>query len=102
MSMRRRREKMQKPGKALALAVVVWASIGNVERVIAAGPSPPTITKEQATEIALKALPGKVTDITIERKRGQDVYVVEIVADKDGTETDVLVDPHSGKVLGTA
>jgi uncharacterized membrane protein YkoI len=60
-----------------------------------------TITKEQATEIALKALPGKVTDITIERKRGQDVYVVEIVADKDGTETDVLVDPHSGKVLGT-
>lgn len=58
------------------------------------------ITKEQATEAALQSLPGDVTDVTIERKRGTLVYVIEIVAKKDGAETDVLVDMESGKVLG--
>jgi uncharacterized membrane protein YkoI len=59
------------------------------------------ITQEQASEVALKVVPGKVTDITIEKKRGRNVYVVEIVAEKDGVETDVLVDIESGRVLGT-
>jgi uncharacterized membrane protein YkoI len=59
------------------------------------------ITQEQASEIALKVVPGKVTDIAIEKKRGRKVYVVEIVAEKGGVETDVLVDIESGKVLGT-
>jgi uncharacterized membrane protein YkoI len=58
------------------------------------------ISQEQASQNALQALPGKVTDISIERKRGKSVYVVEIVADKNGEETDVLVDMESGKVLG--
>ncbi len=58
------------------------------------------ISKEQATQNALAALPGKVTDVTIEKKRGMNVWVIEIVADKDGGETDVLVDMDSGKVLG--
>jgi uncharacterized membrane protein YkoI len=58
------------------------------------------ITKEQATQAALQALPGKVTDVTIEKKHGKTVYVIEIVAEKDGAETDVLVDMASGAVLG--
>ena len=58
------------------------------------------ITKEQATANALKVLPGKVTDFTIERKRGKEVYVVEIVADKDGSENDVLIDMTTGAVIG--
>jgi uncharacterized membrane protein YkoI len=58
------------------------------------------ISKEQATQAALQALPGKVTDVTIEKKRGKTVYVIEIVAEKDGAETDVLVDMTSGAVLG--
>lgn len=58
------------------------------------------ISKEQAAQSALQVLPGKVTDVTVERKRGKNLYVVEIVADKDGEETDVLVDMDSGKVLG--
>jgi uncharacterized membrane protein YkoI len=60
----------------------------------------PRISKEQATQAALQALPGKVTDVTIEKKRGKTVYVIEIVAEKDGAETDVLVDMTSGAVLG--
>jgi uncharacterized membrane protein YkoI len=58
------------------------------------------ISREQATQAALAELPGEVTDVTIERKRGKMVYVIEIVAKKNGAETDVLVDMDSGKVLG--
>jgi uncharacterized membrane protein YkoI len=62
--------------------------------------APGIISKEQATQAALQALPGKVTDVTVEKKRGKNVYVIEIVGDKDGAETDVLIDMASGAVLG--
>ncbi len=58
------------------------------------------ISQEQAVQAALKALSGKVGEVSIEKKRGKNVYVVEIIADKDGEEIDVLVDPESGQVLG--
>ena len=58
------------------------------------------ITKEQATKAALEHIPGKVTDVTIERKRGRNVYVVEIQSPDQG-EKDVFVDMESGKVVGT-
>jgi uncharacterized membrane protein YkoI len=60
----------------------------------------PRITKEQAVENAKAAVPGEVTDVTVEKKRGKQVWVVEIVAEKNGVETDVLVDMDSGKVIG--
>jgi uncharacterized membrane protein YkoI len=63
-------------------------------------PNPARISKEQAVQNAVTAVPGNVTDVAIEKKGGKNVYVVEIVADKDGAETDVLVDIDSGKVLG--
>ena len=58
------------------------------------------ISKEQATQNALAALPGEVTDATVEKKRGKNVWVIEIVAAKDGAETDVLVDMQTGAVIG--
>jgi uncharacterized membrane protein YkoI len=58
------------------------------------------VSEEQATQAALQALPGKVTDVTVEKKRGKNVYVIEIVAAKDGVETDVLIDMETGAVLG--
>src|SRR6266550_4566994 len=58
------------------------------------------ISREQAVKAALAAVPGKVTDTGIEKKRGKNVWVIEIVADKDGAEIDVLVDLDSGKVIG--
>ena len=57
------------------------------------------ITEDQAKEIALKALPGKVTKVAIEKKKGKTVYAVEIQSEKQG-EKDVLVDVVSGKVIG--
>jgi uncharacterized membrane protein YkoI len=58
------------------------------------------ITEEQAKKIALERIPGKVTDVTIERKRGKNVYVVEIQTSDQG-EKDVFVDIMSGQIVGT-
>ncbi len=58
------------------------------------------ITEDQAKDVALKAMPGKVTGVTIEKKKGKNVYVVEIMSDNKG-EVDVFVDPLTGKVVGT-
>ena len=58
------------------------------------------VTKGEAMRAALATLPGKVTDVSVERKRGKQVYVIEIAAEKDGSETDVLVDMQTGAVLG--
>ena len=52
-----------------------------------------------AKRIALQRTPGKVTDVTIERKRGKNVYVVEIQT--GGGEVDVFVDTQTGEVVGT-
>ena len=58
------------------------------------------ISEQQAEQAALKAVPGEVTDATVEKRRGKMMYVIEVVAQRDGVETDVLVDMDSGTVLG--
>ena len=65
----------------------------------AAAPAEAKITEDQAKEIALKTLPGKVTGVAIEKKKGKTVYAVEIMTEKQG-EKDVLVDVVTGKVIG--
>lgn len=57
------------------------------------------VTEEEAKAIALKRVPGKVTDIAIERKYGKVAYVVEVDAD-NGPETDVIIDIDTGEILG--
>jgi hypothetical protein len=54
----------------------------------------------QATKIALEKIPGKATKLTIERKRGKNVYVVEVQT-RDGGEKDVFVDIETGQIVGT-
>jgi uncharacterized membrane protein YkoI len=56
------------------------------------------ITEEQATKIALERIPGKVTEVKIERKRGKHVYAVEIQTPKG--EKDVFVDLQTGEIVG--
>jgi len=58
------------------------------------------VSGDQATQIALKTIPGDPTSVKIERKRGKNVYVVEIMT-KDKGEKDVFVDIESGDVVGT-
>lgn len=57
------------------------------------------ISAAEATKIALERIPGKATDVKIERKLGKNVYVVEIQTARG--EKDVLIDIESGKILGT-
>ena len=58
------------------------------------------VSSTEATKIALERIPGKATDLTIERKLGKNVYVVEIQT-ADGGEKDVFVDIESGQIVGT-
>jgi len=58
------------------------------------------VSGDQATQIALKTIPGKATSVKIERKRGHNVYVVEIMTPSEG-EKDVFVDIETGEVVGT-
>jgi uncharacterized membrane protein YkoI len=58
------------------------------------------VSGEQATKVALAQIPGKATSVKIERKKGKNVYVVEIQTAKDG-EKDVFVDIESGEIVGT-
>src|SRR4051812_43146316 len=81
--------------------LLALADEGSGESVAGAAAVPHAkVRQEQAKQAALKAVPGEVTDATVEKKRGKMVYVIEIVAQKDGAETDVLVDMDSGTVLG--
>lgn len=83
---------------ALLLGVAGQAFAGpEPDKAIA--PATPKVSEDQAKEIALKALPGKVTGVTIEKKRGKNVYAVEIMSPTKG-EKDVYVDLVTGKVLG--
>jgi len=56
------------------------------------------ITEEDAKEIALQEVPGKITDVDIEKKFGKPTYVVEI--QYEGKEIDVIIDIDTGKILG--
>ncbi|MGH8430965.1 MAG: PepSY domain-containing protein [Solimonas sp.] len=60
----------------------------------------PKISEEQARAAALKVVPGRVTSVEIEKKRGKHVYVVEIRTRSDA-EKDVHVDIETGQVLRT-
>ena len=90
-------------GVALCGAMAISAgSLGLADTAIAQDKpaAAAKITEEQAKAIALKAMPGKVTGVQIEKKKGKTVYVVEIMTEKKG-EIDVFVDIVSGKVIGT-
>ncbi len=66
-----------------------------------AKPKAARISEEEAKKIAVKAVPGTVTDVAIEKKLGANRYVVEVIAADDGAETDVIIEMETGKVLGT-
>jgi uncharacterized membrane protein YkoI len=58
------------------------------------------VSVEEAKLIALKMIPGEVTSVEIEKKRGRQVYTVEI-QNPDKGEIDVFVDVQTGEVVGT-
>ena len=89
---------MKKTIRAGLLAILLAPAMA----VAQAPPQPPVakVSSTEATKIALERIPGKATDLTIERKLGKNVYVVEIQT-ADGGEKDVFVDIESGQIVGT-
>jgi hypothetical protein len=89
-------------GVALCCALAIGAGSLALAGTAFAKDKPPAaaakITEEEAKAIALKAVPGEVTKVVIERKKGTNAYVVEIMSEEKG-EIDVFVD-MSGKVIG--
>jgi uncharacterized membrane protein YkoI len=84
----------------LMVAVVVMAAGFALVGGEVAAQTKAKISEEQAKKIASKYLPGEITGVKIERKKGKEVYAVEIQS-KDRGELDVLVDIMTGKVVGT-
>jgi uncharacterized membrane protein YkoI len=93
-------------GKATAMKRALYAGLLAILLLPAMADAEPQrktgakISQEQARKIALEKIPGNVTDVTIERKRGKEVYVVEIQTPDEG-EKDVLVDIKTGRIVGT-
>ena len=84
-----------------ALPGTDMSSFGKHHREARKQTAPPVakINGVQATEIALKKVPGKATSQKIERLGKRNVYAVEII-DKDGVEWDVFVDIETGEIVG--
>jgi uncharacterized membrane protein YkoI len=77
------------------------SSVGSfLNRPLSYKPPVAKVSGEQATQVALKVVDGTPTKLTIERKKGKNVYVVEITT-KNKDEKDVFVDIESGEVVGT-
>lgn len=57
-----------------------------------------TVTPEEATAAALKAVPGTAASVQLENENGFVVYGIEVTA-TDGTVIDVKVDAGNGSVL---
>jgi hypothetical protein len=75
------------------------SSIGKPSKPVKQKSQVAKISAAEATKIALERMPGKATDVKIERKLGKNVYVVEIQTSRG--EKDVFVDIESGKIVGT-
>ncbi len=85
-------------GSALTGMVLAGGIVGMVSAQSAAQAT--GLTEEQIIEIALIEVPGEVTEVELERKRGKQIYEVEITSE-DGTEMEVVIAADTGKVLKT-
>jgi uncharacterized membrane protein YkoI len=90
---------MKKKGWIMTIAIA--SLIVGSGSAIAANAVTSNIGKEKAKEIALKEVPGTVTDIELEREQGNLVYEVEITKKDRLGEVDVYIAADSGKVLST-
>ncbi len=70
------------------------------KEAVVSAPGGKTISESDAKLIALKAVPGKAINVAVEKLKGVNRYVVEVVPTAGGKEWDVIIDMASGKVVG--
>ncbi len=61
-------------------------------------PAPSMLTRDEAIEIALKEVPGKVEDVELDDEDGIKVYEVEIEVDDD-SEATIIINAYTGEIL---
>ncbi|WP_053073893.1 PepSY domain-containing protein [Bacillus sp. LL01] len=61
-------------------------------------PAPSMLTRDEAIEIALKEVPGKVEDVEIDEENGVKVYEVEIEMDDD-SEATIILNAYTGEII---
>ncbi len=61
-------------------------------------PAPSMLTRDEAIEIALKEVPGKVDDVELDEDNGVKVYEVEIEVDED-SEATIIINAYTGEIL---
>jgi hypothetical protein len=77
------------------------SSVGTLRNNAPPYPPPvPKISADEAVQIALRTIPGRVDTAKIVRKRGKYLWAVDIVT-SDGRDKDVLVDIETGEVAGS-
>lgn len=59
----------------------------------------PTITAQQAIEIALSAIPGVIFEVELEKEGNEMVWEVELVSSEDDKEYEILIDASTGNVI---
>ncbi len=91
--------KFYAPGIGLIAEETVQGKTGRTELVkITKDSHANSISKEFAKAIALKKVPGRVTDVETEKKFLRASYVIEIDP-VNGRETDVVIDRETGEIL---
>jgi uncharacterized membrane protein YkoI len=87
----------KKKGWIIGLGLVV--ALGGTSAAVAADAAGSYIGKAKAKQLALKEVPGTVTDIELEHNRDGVYYEVDIDRENSYQEVDVYVDAYTGKVL---
>ncbi|WP_339148578.1 MULTISPECIES: PepSY domain-containing protein [unclassified Sutcliffiella] len=61
-------------------------------------PAPSMLSRDEAIEIALNEVPGKVDDVELDEDNGVKVYEVEIEVDED-SEATIIINAYTGEIL---
>lgn len=71
---------------------------GQTEEPAKEEPAPSMLTRNEAIEIALKEVPGKVDDVELDEDNGVKVYEVEVEVDDD-SEATIIINAYTGEIL---
>lgn len=80
------------------LGMTLFTGIGYADGDTQINPSEYSVTKAQATEIALQKVPGTVDEVELEKEDGKVVWEVEIIA-ANKQEHELLIDANSGEII---
>lgn len=86
--------------KSIIIGLAVIAVLGGAGAAVAAESTGTYIGKQKAMAAALKAVPGQVTEVDLDREHGTAIYEIEVrKTDGTGKDVDIDVNALTGKVV---